>query len=368
MSVDVINQNVMMGSANQQVTVAIAGASGYTGAELVRLIAMHPRAQLTAVTSEKSAGCSVASVFPHLASTVPLSFDSLAPEKLAERADIIFLALPHTKSMMPVASCLTANKRVIDLSADYRLKDSGIYERWYQTPHAYPKLLEVAVYGLPELHRVEIAKARLVASPGCYPTAAILQLAPLIKNGLVIPDTIVIDAKSGVSGAGRSPALPYHFPEAHESLEPYKIGRHRHIPEIEQELSGIHLAQGRHKTSLRVAFTPHLVPMNRGILSTAYCRLNQLMGSTELIMLYRDFYQGERFIRIHEEVMPNPRHVRGSNFCDLAVYTDQRAGWIITVAALDNLVKGAAGQAVQAMNLMLGFPEEMGLTAPGIFP
>jgi N-acetyl-gamma-glutamyl-phosphate reductase len=353
--------------------VAVAGASGYTGAELVRLLAQHPNVTLTAVTSEKSAGASVASVFPHLGNVVRLSFEALAPEALSGRADVVFLALPHTKSMGAVAACLPAGIKVIDLSADFRLKDPGAFEHWYQTTHSHPDLLNQAVYGLPELHRTEIAQARLVASPGCYPTAAILQLAPLIARRLVIPDTIVIDAKSGISGAGRSPALSYHFPEAHESLEPYKIGLHRHIPEIEQELSyvqgrGLADRQPAQPGSVTVAFTPHLVPMNRGILSTAYCRLSAQEDLISLRSLYQDFYKNEPFVRILDGVMPNPRHVRGSNYCDLAVHQDRRAGWVVTVAALDNLVKGAAGQAIQAMNLMLGYPEDTGLTAPGAYP
>ncbi|MDO9118059.1 MAG: N-acetyl-gamma-glutamyl-phosphate reductase [Nitrospira sp.] len=344
--------------------IAIAGASGYAGAELVRLAAAHPYFDITAVTSEKSAGQSVASVFPSLTGVVRHTFEALAPEALAERADALFLALPHTKSQEPVALCMKAGKLVVDLSADYRLKSVAAYEQWYQTPHAHPALLQEAVYGLPELHRSAIAKATLVASPGCYPTAAILQLAPLFAKGLVQLDSIVIDAKSGVSGAGRSPALPYHFPEAHESLEPYKIGKHRHIPEIEQELSGVMGTPG----AVTIAFTPHLVPMNRGILSTAYCKLKTEIKLPELRALYREFYKGERFIRLYEDIVPNPRYTKGSNFCDIGVYADQRAGWVVTVAAVDNLVKGAAGQAIQAMNLMMGIPEETGLTAPGSYP
>jgi N-acetyl-gamma-glutamyl-phosphate reductase len=220
------------------------------------------------------------------------------------------------------------------------------------------------VYGLPELHRNAISKAKLVASPGCYPTAAVLQLAPLFAKDLVQSDTIVIDAKSGISGAGRSPALPYHFPEAHESLEPYKIGQHRHIPEIEQELSGLTGKAG----SVTVTFTPHLVPMNRGILSTAYCKLKQDLKLADLRALYRDFYKSERFVRLYEDIVPNPRYIKGSNYCDVGVYADARAGWVVTVAAVDNLVKGAAGQAIQAMNLMMGIPEDTGLTASGSYP
>lgn len=344
--------------------VAIAGASGYAGAELVRLASAHPHFTITAVTSEKSAGQSVASVFPSLKGVVDHRFESLAPEVLAERADAIFLALPHTKSQDPVAICMKAGKFVVDLSADYRLKDAGVYERWYQTPHAHQQLLKEAVYGLPELHRRAIAQSKLVASPGCYPTAAILQLAPLFAKGLVQSDAIVIDAKSGVSGAGRSPALPYHFPEAHESLEPYKIGQHRHTPEIEQELSGLREPGG----PVTVTFTPHLVPMNRGILSTAYCKLIRAMSLPELRDLYREFYKGERFVRLYDDIVPNPRYIKGTNYCDVGVYMDARAGWVVTVAAVDNLVKGAAGQAIQAMNLMLGLPEETGLTAPGSYP
>ena len=352
----------------KQIRIAIAGASGYAGAELVRLTAAHPAYEITAVTSEKSAGQKVAAVFPSLAGLVHHTFEALAPEALAERADAIFLALPHTKSQDPVALCRKAGKLVVDLSADYRLKNVKAYEQWYQAPHTHPDMLNEAVYGLPELHRDAIAKARLVASPGCYPTAAILQLAPLFSKGLVQPGTVVIDAKSGISGAGRSPALPYHFPEAHESLEPYKIGQHRHIPEIEQELSGVLTKTGANAATVTIAFTPHLVPMNRGILSTAYCKLTKPMPLPELRTLYRDFYKGERFVRLHEDSVPNPRYIKGSNYCDIGVYTDQRAGWVVTVAAVDNLVKGAAGQAIQAMNLMMGIAEETGLTAPGMYP
>lgn len=344
--------------------VAIAGASGYAGAELVRLAAVHPFYEITAVTSEKSAGQPVSAVFPSLTGIVEHRFEALAPEVLAERADAVFLALPHTKSQDPVATCMEAGKLVVDLSADYRLKDVTAYEQWYQTPHAHPRLLKEAVYGLPELHRKAIARAKLVASPGCYPTAAILQLAPLVAKELVQPGTIVIDAKSGISGAGRSPALPYHFPEAHESLEPYKIGRHRHIPEIEQELSAV---SGKAGTVI-VAFTPHLVPMNRGILSTAYCKLVCDVTLADLRALYKEFYKGERFVRLYEDIVPNPRYIKGSNFCDVGVYTDPRAGWVVTVAAVDNLVKGAAGQAIQAMNLMMGIPEDSGLTMPSSYP
>ncbi len=350
------------------VKAAVIGASGYTGGELLRLIATHPRLRLVSVTSEKSAGKPIADVFPYLASLVSLSFEPLAPERIPDQADAVFLALPHTMSFRPASVCVAAGKKVVDLSADFRLRDPSAYEAWYQTSHPNPGLLAEAVYGLPELRRADIRAARLVASPGCYPTAAILQLAPLVAQGLLTPGSIVIDAKSGVSGAGRSPALAYHFPEAHESIEAYQIGRHRHTPEIEQELGALAGKAGG-PTAMPVTFTPHLVPMNRGILSTAYGRLTEPIGVEEIRAIYRDFYKGERFVRLREgETSANPRDVRGSNFCDLALFTDSRAGLVIATAALDNLVKGAAGQAIQAMNLMLGFPEELGLTAPGIYP
>ena len=357
----------------KKIRVAIAGASGYAGAELVRLAALHPHFELYAVTSEKSAGVPVASVFPSLAGVVSLSFQALSPEALAEVADAVFLALPHTKSLAPVAACIQTGKLVVDLSADYRLKDPAVYEQWYQTPHTHAGLLKDAVYGLPELHRTSIVKARLVASPGCYPTAAILQLAPLFAQDLVDPHgSIVVDAKSGISGAGRSPALPYHFPEAHESLEAYKVGQHRHTPEIEQELGELlrrpSQTSGTDAAQPIVTFTPHLVPMNRGILSTTYCRLKSPMALSDLRNLYQAFYKGERFVRVQDDIMPNPRYIKGSNYCDIGVYLDPRSQSVITVAALDNLVKGAAGQAIQAMNLMLGFPEETGLTAPAAYP
>jgi N-acetyl-gamma-glutamyl-phosphate reductase len=357
-----------MKSATDKIRVAIAGASGYTGGELLRLLAAHPLVSVTAVTSEKSAGAEVGAIFPSLAGVVPLKLTGLSPLELTKQADVVFLALPHTKSFEPVAMCAAAGKYVVDLSADYRLKDPALYRTWYDVAHPHQALLRTAIYGLPELHRDAIREAKLVASPGCYPTAAILQLAPLASKRLLDPASVIIDAKSGVSGAGRSPALPYHFPEAHESLEAYKIGQHRHIPEIEQELAAL-LAGAPTAPPLRVAFTPHLAPMNRGILSTAYCRLAQPTSQDELRAIYRTFYQDEPFIRLPDSpATVNPRHVRGSNFCDIGVFVDQRTGWVITVAALDNLVKGAAGQAIQAMNLMLGLPETTGLMAPGAYP
>lgn len=336
-------------------SVAIVGASGYVGGELLRLLFRHPKAQVTAVTSEQSSGKPVHALFPSLRGP-DLLCESLDPQQVAARAEVIFLALPHTKSAGPAEAFLKAGRKVIDLSADFRLKNAKDYGAWYQAPHPCPDLLKTAVYGLPELHREAIRSASLVASPGCYPTAAILSLAPLAKHRL-LGDHVIIDAKSGISGAGRSPALPYHFPEANESMTAYKLGAHRHIPEIEQELG------------LTVTFTPHLVPMTRGILSTAYVWLAQARTSEQLTELYRTFYKGEPFVRVLSPGQsPNPLHTRGANTCEVSAFADPRTGTAILMAALDNLVKGAAGQAVQAFNLMQGWDETLGLQDSGLYP
>ncbi len=351
--------------------VAVLGASGYTGGELLRLLSCHPYVTVTNVTADKSVGLPVTSLFPHLETLHRFRFTPLHVKPILKKVDLVFSALPHTKSMEPVTECVQAKKPVIDLSADFRLIERDTYEQWYGTPHASPALLKKAVYGLPELHRTRIRRARLVAAPGCYPTAAILQLAPLLAHRMIQTDTIVVDSKSGISGAGRSPALPYHFPEAHDSTTAYNIARHRHTPEIEQELNRlVDKKDPKGKgSSVHVVFTPHLIPMNRGLLSTAYAKLRNPLTNDAATTLYKDFYANERFIRVREESTSiSPTYVRGSNFCDIGVFVDQRTHHVITLSALDNLVKGAAGQAIQSMNLMMGFPEETGLTAPGIFP
>ncbi len=355
-----------------RLTAAILGASGYTGGELLRLLSGHPRVTVTVVTADKSVGLPVTAMFPSLDTFHALRFEPLHIERIINNVDLVFAALPHTTSMAPVAACVRAGKPVIDLSADYRLTQAETYEQWYGTPHTSPAFLKKSVYGLPELHRAQIRRARLVAVPGCYPTAAILQLAPLLAHQVIRADTIVIDAKSGISGAGRTPGAASHFPEAHDSMTAYAIARHRHIPEIEQELNRIiaaHTAGRRGGARLNVVFTPHLTPMNRGILSTACARLRTPLTDTDVHQLYRDFYRNERFVRIRTEPSGiSPGHVRGSNFCDIGAFVDRRTRHVITVSALDNLVKGAAGQAIQSMNVMMGFPEETALTSPGVFP
>ncbi|MDA0738674.1 MAG: N-acetyl-gamma-glutamyl-phosphate reductase [Nitrospirae bacterium] len=359
--------------AKARLKIAVLGGSGYTGGELLRLLAQHPNTQVTMVTGDKAVGLPVSSHFPNLESFYSLTFQPMDLPRIVQSVDLIFMALPHTKSMEPVAHCMKAKKRVIDLSADYRLNDLNTYEEWYGVTHSSPHLLRQSVYGMPELYRSKISRAKLVAVPGCYPTAAILQLAPLLAKGLIKEDSIVIDAKSGISGAGRSPSLSYHFPEAHDSMTAYKIGQHRHTPEIEQELNKVFLKPRARSTShaepLKVIFSPHLTPMNRGILSTAYAKMRKPITTKTLQDLYRRFYRDERFIRIRNETTAvSPNQVRGSNFCDISMVADSRTGNIITVAAIDNLVKGAAGQAIQSMNLMMGYPEDTGLASPGIFP
>jgi N-acetyl-gamma-glutamyl-phosphate reductase len=356
-----------------KIRVAVIGASGYTGGELLRLLSLHPQVMLSrVVASEKSQGLAIASLLPHLTRIYDCSLSSLNPAAIAREVDVVFLALPHTQSLQPVADFLGHGIHVIDLSADYRLRDPMVYEEWYHVSHPFPDLLQKAVYGLPELNRTAIAHSRLVAVPGCYPTVAILQLAPFVIQNLLEPGSIIIDAKSGISGAGRSPALAYHFPESHEAIHAYKISKHRHMPEIAQELERLALSSSATPTASHcpsLIFTPHLIPVNRGILSTAYGKVKPDIRQTHLDAAYHNCYQDEYFIRLFPQAEGvNPNNLRGSNFCDLNCTFDPRTGYLITTGALDNLVKGAAGQAIQCMNLMLGLPETLGLTAPGLFP
>lgn len=343
--------------------VAIVGASGYTGVELLRLLHCHPEVAITCVTSEQSAGKAISEVFPTLRSRYNLVLENLEPVRIADRADFIFTALPHKAAMEVVPTFLKLGKRVVDLSADYRLRDAKEYEAWYE-PHMNPALLEQSVYGLPELRREKIAGADLVANPGCYPTSVILGLAPLLKKKLIDPATIIADSKSGVSGAGRSAKVDNLYCEVNEGFKAYGVGgAHRHIPEIEQELS---LLAGK---QLKITFTPHLAPMDRGILSTIYATPTGAVSSAELLELYRAYYQGEAFVRILPEgSFPSTSHVRGSNFCDIGLAVDNRTGRVVVVSAIDNLIKGASGQAVQNMNIMNGFPENLGLESLALFP
>jgi N-acetyl-gamma-glutamyl-phosphate reductase len=348
------------------VRVAVAGASGYMGAELLRLLLVHPHVRLTAVTSERLAGEPLGTVYPHLRGLSDVVFHELDPEWLSTVCDVAFLALPHMESQKAVPVLRAQGRKVIDLSADYRLRAAADYPNWYKTPHLDAAGLAEAVYGLPELHRKAIANASLVASPGCYPVGAILATAPLVKNGLARLDGIVIDGKSGVTGAGaqgRKVDPMYLFTEANENVQAYSLGGHRHTAEMEQELSAL---AGE---TVRVTFTPHLVPLNRGLFTTASVPLATSMSTPELVNVYREFYAGEPFVRVlGEGERPATRAVVGSNFCDLTVVADPRTGRATCVSAIDNLGKGGSANGVQNLNVLFGWHERTGLTAPPVYP
>ncbi len=342
--------------------VAVVGASGYTGVELLRLLSRHPATQLVSVTSRQYAGQSVGEVFPSLQGSLDLVFEDVDPARLADRADLVFTAVPHQAAMEMIPALLEAGCRVVDLSADFRIRSQAVYEEWYQA-HTAPELLAEAVYGLPELFRKEIPAARLIANPGCYPTSVALALAPLLEGRLIDPATIIVDSKSGTSGAGRAAKVDSLYCEVNEGFKAYGLPRHRHTPEIEQTLGQL---AGRDVT---ISFTPHLLPVNRGILSTCYASLGAPLTLDALHSLYRKRYAGETFVRVLQQGrLPNISQVRGSNFCDIGLALDERTGRVVVLAAIDNLVKGAAGQAVQNMNLMLALPETTGLLIPPVFP
>ncbi|MCK5826148.1 MAG: N-acetyl-gamma-glutamyl-phosphate reductase [Desulfuromusa sp.] len=342
--------------------VAVVGASGYTGVELLRILVGHPEIEICCVTSRQHEGLPINQVFPSLSGFCELPCEPLDVAAIAKHADLVFTALPHKTAMGVVPGFLAAGCKVVDLSADYRLKDQDVYEHWYQV-HSSPELFAEAVYGLPELYREQLRSARLVANPGCYPTSVILGLAPLLEKHLIDPKSLIVDSKSGVSGAGRGVKLGSLFCEANEGFKAYGIASHRHTPEIEQELTG--LAGG----AIRLNFTPHLLPVNRGILSTCYADLLEAKSTEELIALFQQHYADEHFIRVMPGgQLPNIAYVRGTNFCDVGLVSDQHTGRVIVVTAIDNLVKGAAGQAVQNMNIICGFDESLGLGIVPIFP
>jgi N-acetyl-gamma-glutamyl-phosphate reductase len=347
------------------VTVGIVGASGYSGEELVRLLLNHPLVELTAVTSRQSAGQLVAQVFPkfaHHPKSKVLRFSEPNAELLAKQADIVFLALPHGVAAEFAAPLLNLGCRVIDLSADFRMRSAEIYREFYGHEHPAPSLLAKAVYGLPEIYREQLKDALLVASPGCYPTSILLPLIPLLRTGLIKPESIIADSLSGVSGAGRKAEVDYLFVECNESVRPYGLPKHRHLSEIEEQLS---LAAGR---AVVIQFTPHLVPINRGILTTLYLEPAQ-SGTDRAQSLadrvracYAAAYGQEPFIRLLEgKALPDTKNVTGTNVLEIAWRVDVRTGRLIVMSAEDNLVKGASGQAVQSLNILCGFPETAGL-------
>ena len=345
------------------VKAGIIGASGYTGAELARILCNHPEVEISVATSRQYAGQPLSDIYPNLRIKINVVCENHPVDELCQRADIFFTAVPHKTAMDLVPVLLAAGKKVIDLSADFRLRDVTVYEQWYQ-PHSSSHLLKEAVYGLPELYRQDIAGCRLVANPGCYPTSIILGLAPLLKAGAIQPQTIIADSKSGTSGAGRTAQTGTLFCEVHDGFQPYKVGRaHRHTPEIEQELSELA------GLAVNVTFTPHLLPIARGILSTVYASLAPGFNQKDISVLYREQYGAESFIRLlKDDVFPATQFVRGSNFCDISFKIDPATQRIIIMSAIDNIVKGASGQAVQNMNIMCGFAETAGLGIVPLFP
>ncbi|MBI5604682.1 MAG: N-acetyl-gamma-glutamyl-phosphate reductase [Deltaproteobacteria bacterium] len=344
--------------------VTVVGGSGYTGLELLRLLLLHPEVEVIRVTSRQYEGKPVQRVFPSLGKT-SLIFTAPNLKEIVKDSDVVFTAVPHQKAMEVIPEIMGRPKcKVIDLSADFRIKAQKNYEAWYQVTHEAPWLLDQAVYGLPEIHGQEIKKARLIGNPGCYPTSIILGLAPLLKEKLVKTEGIIADSKSGVSGAGRTLNLGSLFCETGEGFRAYKVGGgHRHIPEMEQELS---LIAGK---SIKLTFTPHLVPMSRGILSTMYTRPVKKISAPDLERLYQDFYRAAPFVRLCPEgEWPSTLQVRGSNYCQIGWSLDSRTGQLIILTAIDNLVKGASGQAIQNMNILFGWDQTLGLTQLPLYP
>jgi N-acetyl-gamma-glutamyl-phosphate reductase len=348
---------------SKPIRATIVGGTGYTGAELVRLVLAHPSLELASIVGNASAGKSVAEVLPSLRGIVDGDVQPFDPDAIAEHADVAFCALPHAASANAVGALRQRRQKVFDLSADFRFEDLSVYEAWYGK-HPVPERVSEAVYGLVELHRDELRGADLVAVPGCYPTASTLALAPLVKNGLIRAEGIAVDAKSGVSGAGRGVSSATHFPETAEGVRAYKAGAHRHGPEIEQELSRLAGAP------IRIAFVPHLLPMTRGILATCYAQpVDSNLTAAQCIEAARELYEGSPSVQVLDEGQhPDTLWVRGSNLVHLGYAQARRGGTIIAMSAIDNLVKGASGQAIQCLNVRFGLDEGAGLRAPAQWP
>ncbi|HCG91248.1 MAG TPA: N-acetyl-gamma-glutamyl-phosphate reductase [Dehalococcoidia bacterium] len=338
--------------------VGIINITGYAGSELARIIAQHPEVELVAATGRSAAGQHISEVFPHLN-----SLDLTLTENLDSDVDIVFSALPHKASAEALLPYIDSGLKVIDISADFRLKDPEVYKQWYQTVHPKPELLKDAVYGLPELHRAKIIDCNIIANPGCYPTSAIIGLAPAINSNMIKND-VIVDSKSGVSGAGRGLSLTTHYSEINENVHAYALGGHRHQPEISQELS---LLNGE---EIQVTFTPHLIPMTRGILSTCYAMLSDEMTDNDMdniVAVYQDFYSNKPFVDVTTQA-PQTKHTLGNNKCLVYPVVNKTTRRLTVISCLDNLVKGAAGAAVQNMNLMCGLPEDMALTGLAVYP
>ncbi len=341
---------------------AILGATGYTGEELIRLLSVHPQAEIQMLVSHSTAGTPIDEIYGNFKHVCNLVCEELDIDKVAETCDVAFCALPHGASKEVIPALYEKGIKVIDLSGDFRYNDVKVYEEWYKDKHCAPELLKKKAYGLCELHREEIKKTSLVGNPGCYTTCSILGMAPLVAAKKIDNKSIIIDAKSGVTGAGRGLGLPYHFCECDQNMKAYKIATHRHTSEIEQELS---LLAGE---DIVLSFTPHLVPFKRGIYSTMYANLNGAAEYEELIALYKEFYKDEYFIRVLDGgKIPEVKHVAGSNFVEIGLTVDKRLNRVVVVSTIDNLVKGASGQAIQNMNLLFGLDEKTGLEAPGYY-
>jgi N-acetyl-gamma-glutamyl-phosphate reductase len=337
------------------VKVGIIGATGYTGEELIKILMRHPQAKLTYLAAKIDKAQPIEEIFPHLKNRLSLTCEIFDVEKAITRADIFLLAVPHTVAFTIAPMLLSHKKKVIDLSADYRLKNSGVYKEWYKVEHKDKGNLKKSVYGLPELYRENIKESDLIANPGCYPTAAILSICPAIVSDIIDYDPIIIDAKSGVTGAGRKASLSFFYSEINEGLRAYKIDNHQHMPEINQELSK--LADKK----ISVTFCPHLVPMDRGILETIYLKLKKKMTLTQVLKIYQRFYKTEPFVRVVDNEFYSTKSVVNTNFCDIGFKLRDDGKLLIVISTIDNLLKGAAGQAIQNMNIMCGFPEESGL-------
>ncbi|HOJ11447.1 MAG TPA: N-acetyl-gamma-glutamyl-phosphate reductase [Clostridiales bacterium] len=353
---------ILADSENKKVKVSVIGATGYVGIEIVRILQNHPGVEIASVIGQSFVGQKISDIYPNLRGLCDIECSSLDIDKLPEQADLFINCLPHGISKDFIPLLLQKGKKIIDHGGDYRYKKVEVYEEWYKTKHELPELLKIAVYGLPELYRDKIRNTQLVANPGCYPTCSILGIAPLLKNALINTDNIIIDAASGVTGAGRKSDLPYQFCECTENFKAYNVSSHRHTSEIEQELSILA------NKEIKVSFTPHLAPMKRGMLATIYANLKAETTAGELISIYKEFYKGESFIRVLDEgKLPETKHVAGSNFIDIGIVVDKRLNRVIVLSALDNLGKGASGQAVQDLNIMCGFPEQTALLNPGLY-
>ncbi|MBA7498030.1 N-acetyl-gamma-glutamyl-phosphate reductase [subsurface metagenome] len=353
----------------QKLKVSIIGSTGYAGKELVKILMYHQEVELVHLVSSSYAGKNIAEIFPEFLNKLDKKLINLDLDEISQDSDMVFTALPHTVSMDVVPELLKKGVKVVDLSADYRLKNSTVYKEWYKKElnQISKELLSEAVYGLPEIYLDKIKDALLVANPGCYPTSIILGIAPLLKYHLVEPEGIIIDSKSGTSGAGRKLSLGLHFAECNENFKAYKVVKHNHIPEVEQELFSIYFngdnnKQKQQETEIKVSFTPHLLPINRGILSTCYLSLKGSKKEEEVLEAYQKFYQKAPFVRIFEPPnLPEIKYVAGTNYCDIGFAIDKRVRKIKVISVIDNLLKGAVGQAVQNMNIMSGFPETCGL-------